>query len=218
MLSARKVWMAAMALTLAVVWTGAASAAPLLGIKGGGDDADKWLVNDAELVMTINIKQMTSSPLFKAGEPMLKELLKHNEEAKTLMEATGIDPFKDVESILFSASGSSAKDAKGLFVVRGKFDTDKIHTALKKEAAKKDAELELVKEGQVQLYKVKKDDNMIVAGFASKSVLVMTEQQGSDPRRRAERRQEDGEDEQGDEGRAGQVHRQGIADARGGDQ
>jgi hypothetical protein len=171
---ARTTLMIAAALTLASVWTAPVSAAPLIGIKGGGDDAEKWLVDNPELVMTFSIKQMTESALLKANLPMLKELIKNNEEAKKVLEETGIDPFKDVESVLVSGSGNSAQDAKLLTVVRGKFDTDKIHATLKKAAEKKESELELVKEGQVQLYQFKKDDKVLVAGFASKSVLVIT--------------------------------------------
>jgi hypothetical protein len=166
--------MAAAVLTVAA-WASPAGAAPLLGIKGGGDDAEKWLVNEPEFVMTINIKQMTESAILKANLPMMKELLKNNEEAKAFLEATGLDPFKDVQNVLVSASGTSAKDAKGLIVVRGNFDPDKIHTALKKEAEKhKDSEIELIKEGGVQLIQFKKDDKVMVGGFANKSILVLT--------------------------------------------
>jgi len=174
MLSARKTWMAIVVLTLLAVWTAPAGAAPLLGIKGGGDDADKWLLDDLEGVITINVKQMMDSPIVKNNLHLVKDQIKNHEEVKALLDSTGLDPFKDVDSIIISAAGGSAKDAKMLIVVKGKFDTDKMHTALKKEAEKKESEIELVKEGQVQLYQYKKDDKVFVAGFASKSVLVAT--------------------------------------------
>jgi hypothetical protein len=173
MLQARKTWMAAV-VALAALAAGPASAAPLLGIKGGGEDADKWLVNDPEVVLTINVKQMTTSKLLQANLPTMKDMIKSNEEAKQFFEATGLDPFKDVENILISGSGGSAKDAKGLFVIRGKFDTKKIHAAVEKEAKKNPGEMKLVKEGDVQLYEVEKGEQKFVAGFASSSVLVAT--------------------------------------------
>jgi len=175
MLSARKTWMAVVVLlALSAVWPAQLSAAPLLGIKGAGDDADKWLLDNAEMVMVINLKQMTTSDLLKGNLPAIKDAMKNQEVIKTVLDSTGIDPFKDVENILISGSGSSAQDAKGLVVVRGKFDTAKIHTALKKEADKKDSEIELVKEGDLQLYQVKMQDQTVVAGFSGKSVLVLT--------------------------------------------
>ena len=46
-------------------------------------------------------------------------------------------------------------------MIKGKFDTDKIHTALKKEAEKKDSEIELVMEGGTQLYQFKAHDQSL---------------------------------------------------------
>jgi hypothetical protein len=175
MRSARKTWMAVAALALLGVWSAPLGAAPLLGTKGAGDDADKWLLSDSEAVMTLNLKQMNSSTLMKANLPLIKELIKNNEQVKGLLDATGVDPFKDVESILISGSGGSQKDAKMLIVVKGKFDTDKIHTGLKKEADKKDSDIELVMESGKQLYQIKAHDQSLYAGFASKSILVMTQ-------------------------------------------
>jgi hypothetical protein len=169
--------MAALALALVLAWAAPADAAPLLGTKGAGDDADKWLLSDAEVVMTINFKQMTGSAIMKANLPMLKELIKNHEQVKTLLEATGLDPFKDVDSILISGSGTQ-KDAKALVVVKGRFDTDKIHAALKKEADKK-GDVELVTEGGKQLYQLKAQDHTMYAGFASKSVMVLTQSKES---------------------------------------
>src|SRR5262249_7273907 len=92
---------------------------------------------------------------------------------KTLLEAAGLDPFKDVDSILVSSAGGTGRDAKAQIVIKGRFDTDKIHTALKKEAEKKD-KVEAVEEGEQQHYQSKLQDQVLWAGFASKSVLVMT--------------------------------------------
>jgi hypothetical protein len=173
MLNVRKTWIVVLALALVAVCSAPLSAAPLLGTKGAGDDADKWLLNDPEAVITINIKQMLSSDIFKAGMPMIKDSLNKNEEAKALLQTIGLDPFKDIDSVLISSSGGSAKDVKALIVIKGRFDTDKIHTALAKEAEKKD-KVELVKEGGQQLYLIKQQEQTICAGFANKSTLVAT--------------------------------------------
>ncbi len=178
MLNVRKTWMVALTLALAVYCSAPLSAAPLLGTKGAGDDADKWLLNDPEVVMTVNVKQMLGSEVFKAQLPEIKAHLEKNEEAKALFQTIGLDPFKDVDSILISAAGGSAKDAKALVVVKGRFDTDKIHKALAKESEKKD-KVEAVKEGDQQLYMIKLQDRTVCAGFASKSVLVVTENKES---------------------------------------
>jgi hypothetical protein len=174
MLKVRKTWIVVLALALAAVCSAPLSAAPLLGTKGAGDDADKWLLDNPEAVMTINIKQFLASEAFKGDMPAIKAALDNNAEAKAVFEAIGLDPFKDIDSILISGSGGSAKDAKALIVIKGRYDTDKIHAALKKEAEKKD-KVELVKEGDHQLYQLKVQEQTLYAGFASKSVLVMTQ-------------------------------------------
>jgi hypothetical protein len=173
MLPARKTWLALVVVTLAAGWTPPTSGAPLLGIKGGGEDADRWLSPNPEVVMTINVKQMVGSAIVKANLPMLKDQIKNNESLKALLDATGVDLFKDIDSVLISGSGS-AKDAKALVVVKGTFDTMKIHTALKKEAESK-KEIELLVEDGKQLYAIKAKDQTMYAGFASKSILVLTE-------------------------------------------
>jgi hypothetical protein len=173
MLSVRKLSILFFALALVGVGSTPLGAAPLLGTKGAGDDADKWLLSEPEAVMTINIKQIIGSDIFKANRPKVKEMIDHSEGVKTLLEAAGLDPFKDVDSILISSAGGTGRDAKAQIVIKGRFDTDKIHTALKKEAEKKD-KIEAVKEGDQQLYQIKLQDQVLWAGFASKSVLVMT--------------------------------------------
>jgi hypothetical protein len=176
MLSIRRWILVVAVLAVLAVWSAPLAAAPVLGIKGAGEDADKWLLPDAEVVMTINVKQLVGSDLMKANLPKIKDLMKNNEQIKAVLDATGLDPFKDITSILVSGSGSTAKDAKALIVVKGKFDADKIHTALKKEAEKKEkeGEIELVTEGGKQLYKFKSHDQALFAGFAGSSILVMT--------------------------------------------
>src|SRR5262249_27095228 len=86
----------------------------------------------------------------------------------------GLDVTKDIDAILVSATGSS-KDAKGRIIVKGKFDKDKIHTALKKEA-EKGAKVKLVKEGTTQLYELLlNDDKALFGAFADGSTVALTD-------------------------------------------
>lgn len=142
--------------------------------QGLGDDADKWLISEPDFVMTLSIKQMLGSAIFKDNLPALKNMITADESVKTLLETAGLDPFKDIDSILLSGSGNSAKDAKGLLVIKGRFDPDKVHAAVKKAAQGKGGNIELVKEGDKQLVAIKMQDQTFYAGFASKSVIVLT--------------------------------------------
>jgi hypothetical protein len=178
MLEVRKISIAALCLGLLAACAAPLASAPLLGTKGAGDDADKWLLSDPEAVLTINVKQFLASDVVKANMPAIKDAMDQNEHAKAILQAIGLDPLKDVDSVLVSAAGGSAKDAKALVVIKGKFDTDKIHAALAKEAEKKD-KVELAKEGGQQLYGLKMQEQTVWAGFASKSVLVITQAKDS---------------------------------------
>src|SRR5262245_32553403 len=141
MIHARKTWLALAALALLVA---PAVSAPAPFNKVAGADSDKWLLNDAEAILVINVKQIRSAKMVKDSEATIKAMLKGNEQYKALTAAIGADPMKDVDNLLLSATGSSAKDAKFLMVVRGKFDQQKAHKALEKMAKDKPDELKLV--------------------------------------------------------------------------
>jgi len=138
-------------------------------------DIEKWLVNDAEVVVAVNFKQMLGSDVMKkGGREGLQKLLDSKAEVKTILEATGIDPLKDVSSLVLSGSVASAKDVKALVVVRGKFDLDKVHAAAEKFSKKNPDDLKLDKSDSTNLYQVKVNDVPMVAAFLDSSALVMT--------------------------------------------
>jgi len=172
MLPARKTWLAFLALAVA---SAMAYAEPAPEPRAVTADDTKWIVPDAEVILKLNIKQMMGSELMKkSGTDAIKGLLQSNEQARSVIDATGLDVTKDIDAILMSATGS-AKDAKGRVIVKGKFNKDKIHDALKKEA-EKGAKVKLVKEGSTQLYELLlNDDKALFGAFADGSTLVLTD-------------------------------------------
>src|SRR5262245_37235353 len=63
-------------LTLRTTWITVASlallpshavAAPPAGLKGAGNDADKWLMDNADFVLTVNVKQLAGSTIMTRG-------------------------------------------------------------------------------------------------------------------------------------------------------
>jgi len=168
-----KTWLALLALAVALVCVAPAGAAPLLGTKGAGDDADKWMVDDADFVFVLNLKQMLGSDIMKKhGTEAAKTLIKSNEQVKTILEAAGLDPFKDVDSMLVSGTlGARAAPSRGLVVLKGRFDPAK---AMKVARDKKD-DVEVIKQGDVELIKVKIQDQSAFAAFAGKNTLVIAQ-------------------------------------------
>lgn len=172
MLPVRKTWLALVAV---LVLTAAGNADPAPEPKVVSDDDSKWLVNDAEVIAKVNIKQLMASELMKkVGTDLIKDAIKTNEQAKTIIEATGIDVTRDLDHILISGAGKSAKDVKALVVVRGRFDTTKLHDALKKQADKGDR-VKLVKEGATQLYEITEQDQSMFAALVDRNTIVVTQ-------------------------------------------
>lgn len=128
MLISRREWQAALVVTLglAATWTTTEAADP------------KYLPNDTEIVLTVNVKQILDSELVKAnkdavdqGKAMLENQAGDNPAMKYL-KAAGFDIFRDLHSVTVASSGAKEPSA---IIVTGKFDSAKI-TATAEEAAK----------------------------------------------------------------------------------
>jgi len=169
MKSAFKLWMSA---ALAALIVSSAFARPEAEVTA---ETPKWLAEGSEFLLKLNVKQMFASELMKkGGAEALKGLINNNEHAKTVFEATGIDPAKDIDTIILSGTMSSPKDVKALLVVKGKFDLDKIQSAAEKFSKKNPDELKLVKDDARQLYQVKMNDQSVVGAFIDSTTLVFT--------------------------------------------
>ena len=76
-------------------------------------EPDKMIPADAEFVWSVRPKQLLDSALLKSQgwDLALKTLLSANETVQEIMESTGIDPFRDIESLLISSRGQREKGA-----------------------------------------------------------------------------------------------------------
>jgi hypothetical protein len=156
---------------LALILGAALTAAP---VRAG--DVDKYLPDDTEVVVTLNVKQITDSPLFKKnGVDAVQQLIKDNEEVNDVLKDLGFDPLTDVDRIVISSPGGDEND-KGLIIIHGRFDLDKFK-ARGEEAAKSNSEhLKIHKrETGPVIYEVahpKLDNNLFVALVDKKTMLV----------------------------------------------
>jgi len=164
-------------LVLSVALAGLVGSAALARPEATPGPDTKWVVNDAEMVLVVNLKQLFASDLMKkGGTEEIKKAITANAQARTVSEATGIDPTKDIDSITVSGTLSPAnpKDTKALVVVRGRFDQDKLQGAAEQFAKKHPDELKLLKEDKQQLYQIKANDQTLIAAFIDASTLVLT--------------------------------------------
>jgi hypothetical protein len=168
MLVIRRLCLAALALALVMTQL---TAAPIPGVKAGGDDGDKWLLDDAEVIMVWNFKQLFDSKLMKGGyTEKLREAIKNNEKAKEAMEKLGMDVTKDVDSVIISAGGTSKETAKGRVVFKGNFDTAKLTKAIKSSDKVKSS-----MEGGVEVFELEAQGTNLYGAFHGKDTFVLTE-------------------------------------------
>jgi hypothetical protein len=176
MQAARKfLWTLTLAGLVILGGRGFVSAAPAPGEADPTPETAKWVVEGAEVVVHLNLRQVFASPAMKkGGVEAIKALIEKDETAKKVFEATGIDPLKDIDSITLSGTAAAPKEVKALAVVRGKFNLDKIHKAAEKFAEDKPAELKLSKSDGVQLYEVKVKENAGVGAFLDGTTLILS--------------------------------------------
>jgi hypothetical protein len=103
-------------------WLIAAAALVLTG-PARAADADKYLPDDTEAVVTVNVPQLLAAPLLQANIDKFKQALKASEEAQKTLQALGFDPLKDVERATLAVGSRDAE--KFLLIIRGRFDPAK---------------------------------------------------------------------------------------------
>lgn len=144
-------------------------------------EADKYLPSDTQVVVAVNVHHLLESPLVKKyGLEKLKEGLQ-KDEAKEFMRRTGLDPMKDVTRFLVAGNPSATQHDRVLVIVHGKFDIAKIETTVDEELKKKPTEdVQITKEGDVRLYKIKNKDKKpgqpehFYAAFAAPDTLLVS--------------------------------------------
>src|SRR6266478_1706885 len=96
-----------------------------LAVPGRAADVNKFLPDDAEIIMVLNVQQILQSPLVqKHGIAHAKQFLQTDDKVKKILEALGFDPLKDLTRLTAAASAVS-QDAKGAIIVEGNFDVAK---------------------------------------------------------------------------------------------
>jgi hypothetical protein len=160
------------------VLAAAVAATGLLAAPARAADVDPLLPADTESVVFINVRQILDSDLIKKfALNQIKQALEGNDAQKTMKEL-GLDPLKDVDQVSGGLWGEDAQNMKGLFVVRGKFDLEKLFAAAEKEAKKEGDKIGIVKDGDYSLVKVtvpNRPDPIYVAGADNKTLLIGTE-------------------------------------------
>ena len=97
-------------------------------------EVDKYLPDDTEMVLSVNVKQIVESELFKKNiELKAREALKGSDEVQETLKDLGFDPFTDIERVIAARPAGGDQD-RGLLIVHGKFDLDRFQAKAEKVA------------------------------------------------------------------------------------
>jgi len=97
-------------------------------------EVDKYLLDDTDGVVGVNVKMLLDSQLFKKNYlPVVQKHLQGNADLQKNLKEVGFDPLKDVDRILL-VHGDSCHRTEGsksefspFIIVRGRFDPAKFH-------------------------------------------------------------------------------------------
>src|SRR5262245_18704350 len=78
-------------------------------------EPDKYLPNDTDAVVTINVQQILASALVKTHyAAALPELIKSNEDGQKILTGLGLDPLKDIDQVIFANGDGLYRLTKGV--------------------------------------------------------------------------------------------------------
>src|ERR1051326_5572524 len=114
----------------------------------------KLLPDETETVMSVNLRQILDSAVVKKyGLEKLKDALDSQGDIKEYLKDMGMDPFKDIDQIIVGSAGSSDAD-KGLVIISGRFNQEKVEAKAKEIAKDKSDFIKVDKIGTHTVFEV----------------------------------------------------------------
>jgi len=150
-------------LRLSRVVLGAALVAGLTASTARAAEPDRLLPANADLIVQVNVKQILGSDIIKKyALEQLKQAL-DGQDAKKLLNELGLDPLKDIDRIVGASIETKvgqrgAADAKGLLIVHGTFDPDKLYKAAEVQSKKDADKFAMIKDGNMVIFKFTPQD------------------------------------------------------------
>jgi hypothetical protein len=135
-------------------------------------DVNKYLPDDTDFVLVLNVKQILGSPLVqKHALDELKAMIKGNSEATKHLEALGFDPFKDLNTVTMAVSIGKG-EPKGLMIAQGSFDVAKFERQAEELAKDKPTTLKILTEGKHKIYEMKTEQQPAFISFVEPQTIV----------------------------------------------
>jgi len=136
----------------------------------------KFLPDDTEIILNINIRQILDSDLVKGQKAILdqiKEQMKNNtpQEAEKYLKAIGFDLFRDLDSITVAGPGKKDHDA-GLIIIEGNFHPKKFYETAAEAAKVHGDHLKISKSGDFKVLEIQAEGKTIYAAMVSKTTIL----------------------------------------------
>lgn len=118
-------------------------------------DVERYVPNDADMVVYVNVRQVLASPLFKKyALERVRHWLKTDPRAQ-LMALVGMDPTRDVRDLIVAGPASFALRERWLIVVNGRFDLAKIQAGAALTAKLSPDTLKIEKHDGIDVYELR---------------------------------------------------------------
>ncbi len=161
-------------------------AAVVIAAPGRAAEIDPVLPAATESVVAVNMRQIIDANLVKKyALGQLKQMMAGNDIAEQL-KGLGLDPLKDIDRVSVGSWGGE-EDANAVFVVRGKFDLEKMFAAAENLAKTNGDKVKIVSDPKCKLIQVTveqspkplfftfADDKTIVGGLDQKAAVAAFE-------------------------------------------
>jgi hypothetical protein len=151
---------------------------PCLVGPARADDAEKYkyIPADADVVVSINVRRLVDSDAFqKYGKAEAVQGFQ-DPKVRMLLAALGLDPLKDVDSLVLASSGDVMGDnPRVLLAVRGTFDVDRISGAAGLFAKANPTELKITQVNGRTIYESAKAGRTVYAYLDGSALLASTD-------------------------------------------
>ncbi len=143
----------------------------------GAAEPDKLTPSDADTIVSVNVRQVLESDIVKKyALEQMKQFLQ-GQDAQQFLTQIGLDPLKDIERIVLAGSGKDQTDIKGLIIIHGKFDAQKLYKAAEAQTKTDPDRFALIKDGKDVMFKFQGDMGNPVYGTVvdDSTIIVATE-------------------------------------------
>jgi len=130
--------------------------------RGAAADLDKYLPDDAQFVISVNLRQLIDSELFKQfGEKPAQKQLERGGQVEKILDLIGLNPMKDLHQVTIAGPEAEQANKDVLVVIHGDLNPTKIGQAADAFATSNPDALTIEKTSEATLYVVHQDGKAV---------------------------------------------------------